>query len=150
MTRWFGHRPLWLVVGVSLMGAAVACAPASVPGPPRSLTATPVECRFLMPDSAHIYQEAELDAPLQPTAFGPQRYPREMRGQFISGRVVVHFVVDANGAVVGPSIAVDSASRPEFIPSAIDLLVGTRYRPGAILGKPVPVCVQQTINWQVS
>jgi len=72
-----------------------------------------------------------------------------MRDQFIEGWVVVHFVVDTTGAVLRASIGVDSASRPDFVESAIDMLASARFRPGQLDGRPVTVCVQQTINWHI-
>jgi TonB family protein len=73
-----------------------------------------------------------------------------MKARHIEGWVILRFVVDASGMVIGPSIAVDTATNPAFIPPAKEAVTRTQFAPATHSGRPVAVCVQQTINFSIS
>jgi TonB family protein len=80
----------------------------------------------------------------------PMPYPSEMRRLGIAGRVSVHYVIDSTGAVIASSIQIDSASQPEFVPAALELLTTSRFKPAIRTQQRVAVCVKQDLNWVLS
>jgi len=118
-------------VATALAGLAWSCA-ASVS--PATLTQRPAECHYSMPDASRIYAEIEVDeSPLLVDHPVPMPYPSEMRRLGIAGRVSVHYVIDSTGTVVASSISIDSASHPEFVPAAKELLCEADAQLGAVL-----------------
>lgn len=78
---------------------------------------------------------------------GPMRYPRNLRDRNVSGRVAMAFVVQPDGNADLSTLVIRSSADPAFSQASLDLLKGARYTPGTIAGCPVPVIVQQAVNF---
>jgi hypothetical protein len=114
------------------------------------MTSSAAECHFRFQDSTRIYAESEVDDPPGLVKAGVMLFPPERRMSGTGGFVITHFVIGADGVVVLASIQVDRASHDDFIPSATQMLEESRFSPALIAGQPVPVCVYQRINYEVT
>jgi TonB family protein len=74
-------------------------------------------------------------------------YPPELRRKDIAGKVVVLFVVDAEGKVAGPRI--ESSTDPAFERPALDAVRQWKYEPGMRDGKKVSVKMRAPITFAV-
>ncbi len=141
-------RILQNLAAPALAGLVSACAAAISPA---SLTQSPSECHYDMPDQSRIYAEVEVDDPPRLIHHPvPMPYPSEMFRLGRAGRVSVHYVIDSTGSIVAPSISIDSASDPAFVPAATEILARSRFAPGVRQRQPVAVCVKQDLNWVLS
>lgn len=142
--------------GLAVLALAMACTAHRSPEgpfpphPATAMTSSASECHFRFQDSTRIYAESEVDDPPRLVKAGSQVYPPEYRTSGASGFVVTHFVIGPDGLVVQGSIQVDRASHDGFIPSATQMLEESRFSPALIAGQPVPVCVYQRINYEVT
>jgi periplasmic protein TonB len=76
-------------------------------------------------------------------------YPELLRRAGIEGRVVVEAVIDTTGRVEPRTIHVMTATNPLFAPAARAMVAGSRYRPGAVGGRPVRVRVLVPVDFRV-
>jgi len=138
-------RMSWNPIAPALVTLVWACT-ASVSH--ADLTQRAAECHYSTPDGVHIFAEVEVDEPpLLVDHPYPMPYPSEMFRLGIAGTVSLHYVIDSTGTVVASSIYVDSASQPEFVPAAHELLTTSRFRPAIRNHQRVAVCVKQDLNW---
>lgn len=80
-----------------------------------------------------------LDRQLAPAdSERPPRYPDELRGRGIRGRVDVSFIVDEKGAVVRSTISVRRASDAAFVRAVLEVLPSYRFVPAVVDGCAVP------------
>lgn len=76
-------------------------------------------------------------------------YPPSLLEAGITGRVVLKFRVDRDGAVDSMSVEVMHASDPRFVQPAWTVVARMRFRPAMLRGRGVPVWVTQPILFQV-
>jgi TonB family protein len=67
------------------------------------------------------------------------QYPAQAKEQGISGRIIVQFVVDAQGRVAPSSIELLKGEDILFAEVARVLALSPQWEPGTFEGKPVPV-----------
>ena len=67
------------------------------------------------------------------------QYPAQAKEQGISGRIIVQFVVDAEGRVAPSSIELLKGEDILFAEAARVLALSPQWEPGTFEGKPVPV-----------
>ncbi len=67
------------------------------------------------------------------------QYPAQAKEQGISGRIIVQFVVDAQGRVAPSSIELLKGEDILFSEAARVLALSPQWEPGTFEGKPVPV-----------
>lgn len=77
----------------------------------------------------------------------PPQFPRALQRIGWNGRVMVDFVIGANGIPERPTIRAAASTHPLLEPEAIKVALSCRYQPGLIAGRPVRVRVQQPVNF---
>ncbi len=77
----------------------------------------------------------------------PVVYPAEARALGVSGTVVVEAEVDSAGRVAGTPKVVESPN-PILDSAAVRIVRASRYRPGRLRGRPVPVRIRQPISFR--
>lgn len=76
------------------------------------------------------------------------RYPDELRATPLTGKVVVEYVVNADGRVDAGSVRIVQSSHPAFSRAVIQALAKARFNPARIDRISVAVLVQQTIRFE--
>jgi TonB family protein len=111
----------WPTPGDTLGGAAPG-----VPGTPGLTSPAPIDARF---------------AEEPPVLLGhPEaRYPGLLREAGLEGRVVVEVVVDTLGRAEPRTLRIATSAHPLFDAEASAVVLGSRYRPGRVAGRPVRV-----------
>lgn len=91
----------------------------------------------------------EVDTPPVPIRKVQPEFPDEARQMGISGRVVLRFLVKADGKVAKASVI---SARPEgvFNQSALEAIGEWRFKPGLYRGKPVAVWVELPVRFRLS
>jgi TonB family protein len=79
-----------------------------------------------------------------------RRFPARLQSAGVSGSVNLQLVVDERGRVDKGSIAVLSATNPDFADPSIEVARRMRFSPGMKNGRPVKTRVQVPINWQAT
>jgi TonB family protein len=74
-------------------------------------------------------------------------YPPVLRDAGITGRVMLSFVVDSDGAIDPTSVTIVSASRYEFAAASAAVARLLKFSPARIDGRPVPVLVTMPVTW---
>ncbi|SRR6266566_2471868 len=77
------------------------------------------------------------------------RYPEGLRGAKIAGRVVLQFVLDANGRPDTTTVSVIQGAYREFAFEAIDALKTAQFRPTFIEHCAVPSLVQLPFDYRI-
>jgi TonB family protein len=77
------------------------------------------------------------------------RYPEVLRQAGIEGRVVVETVLDSLGHPEAGSLRVLTSTHLLFDREALDVVQGSRYRPGRIAGRAVRVRVQVPVTFEI-
>jgi TonB family protein len=77
-----------------------------------------------------------------------RRYPPALRDAGRSGRVLVRFRVRADGTVSHATI--QRSTNSEFDLPSLEAVRTLRFHPARLNGRPVPVWVEQPIDWSVS
>ena len=90
---------------------------------------------------------AEVDEPVTVLGQAQPRYPPALAEAGISGRVILEFVVDANGAVDSPSLRVVSSSHGGFNEAASEAIRATHFRPARYQGSRVRQLVRRTVRF---
>lgn len=82
---------------------------------------------------------------------GPEPgYPEALRRAGIEGRVVVEAVLDTLGRPEPRSVAVVASTQREFAAAARAYLLGARFRPARVHGRPVRVLVSVPIDFRIA
>lgn len=91
----------------------------------------------------------QVDQPPVPVKKVDPEFPSEARKLGVSGKVVLKFLVKADGTVILPSVL---ESRPEglFDQSAIDAILRWRFTPGIYRGNAVATWVIQPVNYRLT
>ena len=89
---------------------------------------------FAIDPKPRAFLEIEVERPAVLTSRLTVKYSDDLRSRYVSGCVVVQFVVDTTGRADMSTFRVLKASDPEFAQAVREGLPGLRYRPGE-LGK---------------
>jgi TonB family protein len=131
-----------LATGVSALSVAAAC---MTPRPAAAPSQQPAPASAQQPAPAPMQQQ-EGPYPLRalaregrPTLLttAPPRIPDSLRT--VEGRVVLQWVIDANGRAAPGSLRILSSSHPGFEAVAREWVVASTWSPGRIDGRAVPV-----------
>jgi protein TonB len=95
-----------------------------------------------------IYEIADLDEPPRPLARLKPIYPPHARMRKIEGRVILEFVVDADGTARGIEV-ISSSPGDIFTRAAIRAVERWRFSPGIKSGRPVSVRVRQKVTFEL-
>jgi TonB-like protein len=124
---------------------AAACASAGPPVPPYPAL-TLAECAPVSVADT-IYLEAEVTKAPTLLEAGQVRPPAELRADDMPGVVYLAFVVDAAGKITPGSVKVRRSSHEGLEAAARGLVTTGRYAPGELNGRPVAVCMAQSIRF---
>ena len=103
------------------------------------------------PLSNQPYFEFQVEEAASPSGGNPApEYPSSMRESGVTGRVVVQFVVGANGRVEAGSIKVLESTNSAFAAAVRDVLPRHRFSPAKIGGKAVRQIVQQPFVFRLN
>lgn len=83
----------------------------------------------------NVFSLSDLDRVPQPVAQPAPQYPPNVRDEITEAKVVVGFIVDADGAVRDPRVI--SSTSQEFERSAVNGVLRWKFRPGMKGGKKV-------------
>lgn len=100
-------------------------------------------------DLSQTFLEAVVDERPERLSGPPLRYPEMLRQAGIEGFVQMEFVIDTNGRVERESVNILQSTNRAFEAPAVDVIVGSLYRPGRVRGVPVRVLVQQQITFRI-
>ena len=100
------------------------------------------------PDS--ILAESAADEPATILLQRAPRYPPVLQAAGLEGRVSVRFVIDREGRVEPGSVRITSATHTGFEESARETILGTRFKPARVRGRPVRQWAEQTVVYRIS
>lgn len=95
-----------------------------------------------------LSRQPELRNLSQVRSFMERNYPRMLQDAGIGGKVVLQFVVEANGTVDAESVTVVEASHEQFAGVSKQVVERFRFRPGVYQDREVRVLVKMPITWQ--
>lgn len=107
-------------------------------------------------DSSYAYEvtvlsrKPELRNESQVASYMERNYPRNLEDAGIGGKVMLQFVVEADGTVEAESIKVIEASHDQFANVSKQVVERFRFRPGIYQDKEVRVLVKMPITWQTA
>jgi protein TonB len=106
---------------------------------------------FKVSDSLFVsaFNLNEVDQPPRVLRALPPRYPFEAKQKGISGKVVLRFVVDANGNAQEPQV-VSSEPKGVFDEAALEAVVKYKFRPAKKGGKAVDCIVKLPIVFSLN
>lgn len=106
---------------------------------------------FAVSDSLFVsaFSLNEVDQPPRVLRALPPRYPFEAKQKGISGKVVLRFVVDANGNAQEPQV-VSSDPKGVFDEAALEAVVKYKFRPAMKGGKAVDCIVKLPIAFSLN
>ncbi len=113
---------------------------------PGTSTVSPPKITRADPDT-NSYSAEAVDSPVAYLRGPRPRFPSTVGANVSDGRVVLTFVVAANGRVEEHSVTVVSSSLPELTPFAIDVVKRSVYKPAVLRGLPVRQQVQQAVSF---
>jgi len=99
--------------------------------------------------ATHRIESVGMDEPPQRLWSPPLAYPEPLLLAQVEGWVTLEALVDTNGRVDRASIRVLSSTDPRFETPAIEMLTGTRFRPGYREGSPVAALVRVPVRFHV-
>jgi periplasmic protein TonB len=102
----------------------------------------------LTQELAQALDVSELDRPPSLVASVPPAYPAELRRARIEGTVVLIFVLNESGRVEDPRV--ETSSRPEFEPPALEAIRRWRFKPGEKNGEPVRTYMRLPIRFRAT
>ncbi|HUF64671.1 MAG TPA: TonB family protein [Gemmatimonadaceae bacterium] len=101
--------------------------------------------------STQPYLEFQVEEAASPSGGNPSpQYPSSERQTGVTGRVVVQFVVAANGRVEPGSIKILQSTNSAFAAAVRDVLPRHRFSPAKIGGRPVRQVVQQPFVFKLN
>jgi outer membrane biosynthesis protein TonB len=126
---------------VAALSAAAASAPAQ-----RALPRVVVVDTSVVPGNPELVWLADR-LRMKPVLYGGMRlvYPDSLRLKGISGRVTLEFVVDTLGRVE-PGVRVLRTAHPLLVAPAKQMLLGARFVPGRVRGRPVRVLMRMGLR----
>jgi protein TonB len=75
------------------------------------------------------------------------RYPELLRAAGIEGRVVVEVVLDTLGRAEPQTLRIATSAHLLFDAEASAVVLGSRYRPGRVAGRPVRVRIRVPVSF---
>lgn len=113
--------------------------------------AVPVRLKFKIPlavdmSTENVFDLADVDTRPGMRAMVPPQYPYELQEQKISGRVVVEFVLDADG--VPQQLRAVSFTHEAFAARAIECVAKSQWTPARKNGKPVACRVRLPVEFK--
>jgi TonB family protein len=99
--------------------------------------------------ATHRAATARFDQAPQPMWSPPLAYPDSLMRAQVEGSVVLQARVDTGGRVEPRSIRVLRSTNPGFEAPAIDMLVGTRFRPAYEDGSPTVAVVEVPVKFEL-
>lgn len=115
-------------------------------GTPQDLAA--VDSSTFAYESHVLSRQPELRNLAQVRSFMERNYPRNLQDAGIGGKVVLQFVVEADGTVEKGSVKVMEASHQQFAGVSEEVAERFRFRPGIYQNREVRVLVKMPITWQ--
>ena len=130
--------------------AGLSCASGIRAPDQTSRSAGTATCDGLPSDDANVYDTTQVTArPRLLTWRGPS-YAPELRDRGTQGRVVLSFIVNADGTVEPTSITVVRSDDLGFEPEARRWAQGARFSPGCLSGRPVRVRLAVPVDFRIS
>jgi TonB family protein len=126
--------------------AAASSAPTAADG--KTTPATAARIVPVQPVTPTVYSLKELDAIPSPTLQAAPVYPADLKRMGVEGRVIVTFVVDANGLV--QNVGVVDSTDPRFEVAALRAVSRWKFKPGRKGGKPVATALDVPINFHLA
>lgn len=81
---------------------------------------------------------------------GPEpKYPVHLRNSGVQGQVVMEYVVGCNGDVRRESVVVLSFTHEDLVKPALTTVVGAKFAPALIDGRPVAVRTKQSVRFTI-
>lgn len=99
------------------------------------------------PDTS-VFDESDTGQPPELLKAGKRRYPSDLERRGIGGRVEFSLVIDTLGSPEPCSVRVLYATNTSFELAAFWVIMGSRYRPGRINGRPVRTRVLQSVTFR--
>ncbi|NIM48282.1 MAG: TonB family protein [Gemmatimonadales bacterium] len=97
-----------------------------------------------------MFPKQELDQPVERLRCPLPPYPANLRQAGIEGSVTLRFIVDTTGRVEEGSVAVVSATNPEFQAPAREMILNCQFRPGRVAGEPVRASLEMPILFRLA
>lgn len=95
-----------------------------------------------------VFEESSVDQPVEVLDQRPPVYPRGLEAMGVTGRVVLEYVVNAEGVVEPGSVRVLEANDASFGESAVKAIEQSRFRPARIGGTAVNQLVRQAVGFR--
>ena len=116
-------------------------------GTPQSTALTPADSGFAY-EAAVLSRQPELRNGAQIQSVMQRLYPRMLQDAGIGGRVVLEFVIEADGTVEKNSVKVVESSHEQFGDVSTQVVERFRFRPGIYQNREVRVLVRMPVTWQ--
>lgn len=113
----------------------------------RSSAATVEDERFAY-EASVLHRQPELRNATDVQQIMQRLYPRMLQDANIGGRVVLEFVIEADGTVDRSSIKVVEATHAQFTEVSTHVVERFQFRPGVYNNRNVRVLVRMPITWQ--
>jgi protein TonB len=97
-------------------------------------------------DSADVFAKTDAPPRLAP-GFRPPPYPRTMLRAGLGGRVVMQFIINADGKVREGSLRLLTSPHQDFTAAVQQMLARTKYVPAVKGGVPVAARVAQGVSF---
>ena len=105
-------------------------------------------CAMWVPAAQQVYMDSVVEEKARLLSHPPLHYPEHLRRAGIQGRVVVRVIVNANGRVEPTAIKVIRSDNPAFDRPAMDMMLGARFEPGRVVGRPTRVLLDYTVEFR--
>lgn len=100
--------------------------------------------------AGRAFSENQVERAAEVTRGATARYPEALRSVNVEGEVVMQFIVGTDGKVEPGSMDVKSSPHKLFSEAVRVALMGTRFRPAEVGGKPVRQLVEQTFKFSLN
>ena len=104
---------------------------------------------FAIDPAPLVFLEIQVERPAVLTGNLPVRYPDDLRSRYVSGCVLVQFVVDTTGRADMSTFRVLKVSHPEFAQAVREGLPAMRFRPAELGGRKVRQVVEQPVDFSI-
>ncbi len=106
-------------------------------------------CAMWVSMAQQVYMDSLVDDKPRLLSHPPLRYPEQLRRARIEGRAVVRVIVDVTGRVEPTAIKVVRSDNPAFDRPAMDMMLGARFEPGRVTGRPTRVLLDYTVEFRM-
>jgi len=96
------------------------------------------------------YSALTVDEPPHLLTLPALEYPALLRTAGLDGLVVIEVVIDSAGRPEPATLRVVEASHRGFVPEAVRVVTGARFRPGRVRGQAVRVLIRQPIAFRLA